>query len=93
MTYENDPNRRRGMRDETSYTGWIVGGAVALALILGIFFMTSGPNNYNTASNTTSPAATSRPAPAAPSTTGQRSEPIQPNNPAGNVPTAPASAR
>jgi hypothetical protein len=24
MTYEDDPNRRRGMRDDKSYTGWIM---------------------------------------------------------------------
>ena len=35
MTYQDDPNnpnnvrRGNGMRDETSYTGWIIGGVVA----------------------------------------------------------------
>ena len=31
MTYQNDPNiNRRNHRDDTSYTGWIIGGIVAL---------------------------------------------------------------
>ena len=61
MTYENDPNRRRGMRDDKSYTGWIIGGVIAVAVILGIFMLTNRTDNTNTASN---PSAT------APSTTG-----------------------
>jgi hypothetical protein len=60
MTYENDPNRRR-TRDDTSYTGWIIGGVIAVAVILGIFMLTNRTDNTNTASNT--PAT-------APSTTG-----------------------
>ena len=34
MTYQDDPNnannvrRRNGSRDETSYTGWIIGGVL-----------------------------------------------------------------
>jgi hypothetical protein len=67
MSYQDDPNinrRRNGMRDETSYTGWIIGGVIALAVVLGIFAMTNRSND-NTALN--SPATVNRPAP---STTG-----------------------
>jgi hypothetical protein len=43
MTYQDDPNlnrRKRLNRDNnTSYTGWIVGGLVALALVIGLFTM------------------------------------------------------
>ena len=45
-----------------------------------------------TASNTNRPAVT-QPSTNPPSTTGQRSEPVQPTNPAGNTPTAPGPAR
>ncbi len=87
MTYVNDPNRRGDMPLETSYAGWMVGGAVALAVILAIFFMTSGPtNNNSTASNTTSPTTTSRPAP---STTGSGAIDA-PANPPAPLPNAPA---
>jgi hypothetical protein len=92
MTYQNDPNRpsRRDL-DETNYTPWMIGGFLALVLILGVFFMTSSPTGTSTATNTT-PATTTTPAPG-PTTTGQRSDPVQPANPAGNMPTAPGSAR
>jgi hypothetical protein len=60
MTYQNDPNRRAGMREETSYTSWVVGGLVAIAVILGIFAMMNRGENTNTASDT--PASSSRPA-------------------------------
>jgi hypothetical protein len=60
MTYQNDPNRRTGMREETSYTAWIVGGILAVAVVLGIFAMTNRGDNTNTASDT--PTSTSRPA-------------------------------
>jgi hypothetical protein len=71
MTYENDPNRR--MQEGRSYTGWIVGAVVALAVIIGIFAMTSRNDHSSTASN--SPASGS-----AATTTG--SAPAQPNSPA-----------
>ena len=71
MTYQNsnDPNRR-ALRADKSYTGWIVGGAVALAVMAGIFMMYSR-NGVNTAStaNPNAPAVTTT-APASPSTTG-----------------------
>jgi hypothetical protein len=73
MTYQNDPNRRSGMREERSYTSWLVGGIVAIAVILGIFAMMNRGDNTNTASN--GPASTNRPA-----TTG--SAPVSPPAPA-----------
>ena len=93
MSYQDDPNLnrdpdRRMDRAGTSYTGWIVGGVLALAVIIGIFAMSGRTDTTNTAANAdrgtaTAPANTTRPAPA---TTGSA---VQPNNPAGNVPTAP----
>jgi hypothetical protein len=69
MTYQDDPNLnrrdRRGTADDTSYTGWIIGGVLALAVILGIFVMMGRGNNTNTAANTPN-----RPAATAPATTG-----------------------
>ena len=86
MTYQNDPNinrrNNRMDRDDTSYTGWIIGGIVALALVIGLFAM-FGRNNTNTASNTApnSPAAT------APTTTGSGAASSSiPNNPNGTAP-------
>jgi len=80
MTYENDPNRRNRMRaDDTSYTGWIIGGVIAIAVIIGLFTM-FGRNHTNTASNDANP-----PAVTAPATTGSGTA----NTPA-NVPTPPA---
>ena len=74
MTYQEDPNdpRRnldggmnREMNRDTSYTGWIVGGLVALAVIVGIFFLVGRDgDNASTASNTPD-----RPAASAPATT------------------------
>jgi len=103
MTYQDDPNMprrpmphdeasfRRMDRDETSYTGWIIGGFAALALIMGAFFMFGRDDGTtSTASNTNRPAVT-QPSTNPPTTTGQRSEPVQPANPAGNIPTAPSA--
>jgi hypothetical protein len=101
MSYQDDPNLNRDIDrrmdrdldrrmdgDGTSYTGWIVGGVLALAIIVGIFALSGRTDTTNTAANTdrgtaTAPANTTRPAPA---TTGSA---VQPNNPAGNIPTAP----
>jgi hypothetical protein len=71
VTYPNDPNmnRRDNIRDETSYTSWIIGGIVMLAVILGIFMLVGRDSDTNTASNANSPPTTSRPA-SSPSTTG-----------------------
>ena len=103
MTYHEDPNINRRsshpMTEDRSYTGWIVGGIVAVAVVLGIFAMTSGTDNTNTASNTNRPAATTpatTPA-TSPATTGSGS--ALPNNPNGTTPQrdmnkpAPAPAR
>ncbi len=83
MTYQDDPNlnrRKRMDREDTSYTSWIVGGLVALALIVGLFAM-FGRDNTNTASNTSRPAAT------APATTGTgAASSAIPNNPNGTTP-------
>jgi hypothetical protein len=64
VTYQNDPNmnRRNNISDETSYTSWIIGGAVMLAVILGIFMLVGGGSNTNTATNANAPATTSPPA-------------------------------
>jgi hypothetical protein len=72
MSYQNDPNinRRSGVRDNASYTGWIVGGLVTLALLIGLFTMFGRDNNKtNTASNN-APVTSTTNRPAAPSTTG-----------------------
>ena len=103
MTYQDDPNMprrpmppdepsfRRVDREETSYTGWIIGGVAALALIMGMFFMFGRDDGTkSTASNTNRPAVT-QPSTNPPTTTGQRSEPVQPANSAGNTPTAPSA--
>ena len=91
MTYQNDPHNRRPAVEETNYTPWIIGGAVALALILGIFFMTGTRTGTNTATSPTTTTST-------PTTTGSgtvtpRPDPVQPANPAGNTPAVPGSAR
>jgi hypothetical protein len=88
MTYQDDPNgnlrRNKTETAEPGYTGWIVGGAVALAFILGLFMMTRGTDNSGMATNDT--PATSRPA-TPPTTTGSGSS--QPSNPPASVPTTP----
>jgi hypothetical protein len=88
MTYQDDPNgnlRRSEAPDEKpSYTGWLVGGAVALAVILGIFIMSNRTDNSGMATDD-SPAS-SRPA-TPPTTTGSGSS--QPSAPPVSVPTTP----
>ena len=69
MTYQDDPKLDRTNRrmdgDTTGYTGWIIGGIVAVAVILGIFLMFGREVNNNTAaSNQGRPAATTVPSPA-----------------------------
>ena len=88
MTYQNDPNRPVNRRtdgrmdpDDTSYTGWIIGGLVALAMVVGLFAM-FGRDNTNVASNNSN-----RPAATAPTTTGSgASSSAIPNNPNGTAP-------
>ena len=68
MTYQNNPNLNRPsypITKERSYTGWIVGAIVALAVILGIFAMTNRTDPTNTATNNPN-----RPAVTTPATTG-----------------------
>ena len=93
MTYQDDPNGNL-RRSETpnkgpSYTGWLVGGAVALAVILGILIMNSRTDNSGMATNN-SPTI-SRPA-TEPTTTGSAgSGSSQPNSPPASVPTTPSA--
>ncbi len=88
MTYQDDPNGNLRRSDpegaNNNYTGWIVGAAVALAVVLGVFLMTNGTKNSGMATND-SPTI-SRPA-TAPTTTGSGSS--QPSSPPAGVPTTP----
>jgi hypothetical protein len=68
MTYQDDPNLNRRsypMTDNASYTGWVVGGAAALAIIMGLLFMFGRDDRTTTAANNPN-----RPAVNAPATTG-----------------------
>ncbi len=62
--YENDPNYPRrdqpgSVKEETSYMGWVIGGLVALALVIGLFTMFGrDTTTTNTAINTTRPVTT-----------------------------------
>jgi hypothetical protein len=76
MTYKNDPNINRPrtpIREERSYTGWIVAAVAALAVVVGVYAMSSGTNIPNTADTTppvtTGSAIPSNSTPAAPTTT------------------------
>jgi hypothetical protein len=85
MTYQDDPNLNRGNRraaaDDTNYSGWIIGGIVGLALVIGLFAM-FGRDKTNVASDTPN-----RPAATAPSTTGSGSASSAiPNDPNGTAP-------
>jgi len=78
MTFPNDGNHNRNRVNETNYTPWIIGGVLAVVLILGAYSM-MGDRATNTAAiqtgrdiTTTTPVA---PAPVTPS-------PTAPNNPA-----------
>ena len=86
MTYQNDPNRPNRMRDEGSWTGWIVGGVLAVAVILGIFAMTNRTDNTNAASN--NPPATTGSA-----TTGSGTQPANPPAAKPDTPTPTPPAR
>jgi len=86
MTYQDDPNNPNRnsypMTEETNYTGWIVGGVIALAVILGVFAMTGPTDQTGTAANP----------PATPTTTGSAtpdSLPKSPTMPANPTPTVP----
>jgi hypothetical protein len=78
MTYQDDPNFNRPTQDdEPNYLPWTIGGAVALAVILGIILLPGRTGKDSTvASNPNRPAATKMaPAPATtpPATTGSGS--------------------
>jgi hypothetical protein len=73
MTYQDDPNgnirRPLPASSETSYAGWVVGGVVAVAVVLGIFMMSGRTDRTDTAANppaTTGSSSTQKPAPATP---------------------------
>ena len=103
MTNLNDPNmprrptpldetsRRPMGQDNASYTGWIRAGLAALAVILGVFFLVGRDDGTTSTASTTNRPAATQPSTNPPSTTGQRSDPVQPTNPAGNTPTAPSA--
>jgi hypothetical protein len=75
MTYQDDPKFNRPTKDdEPNYLPWTIGGAVALAVILGIILLPGRTGKDSTvANNPNRPAATKMaPAPATtpPATTG-----------------------
>jgi hypothetical protein len=96
MTYQNDPNRpdfstdparpSYPMTEERSYTGWIVGAVVALAVILGIFMMTGRTTRDTAAVNRPAPTTTGASVPAPTSGMGTAGAPAQ-------SPAKPAPAR
>jgi hypothetical protein len=67
----SDPNYNRrsqtSYRDDSSYTGWIIGAIVVLVIIVGGFMLFGrDAGTSSTADNTTRPATTAAPAPTAP---------------------------
>src|SRR4051794_32093973 len=68
MTYQNDPNinppvtQRR--QEASSYTGWIIGGLVALAVITGVIVMFGHPTDTASTTNSGGSTASSTSAPA-----------------------------
>jgi hypothetical protein len=78
MTYQNDlnTNRRSDISDDTSYTGWIIGGVVALAIVIAAVAFTSTGNSPDQPQTTTTVPA---PTPS-PSTTGSDTAPPTPAN-------------
>ena len=78
MTYQSDPNsnRRNDIRDDRSYTHWIIGGVVALAIVIAaIAFISTGnyPDRPQTITTVRAPAPSS-------STTGSDTAPPTPAN-------------
>ena len=81
MTYQDDPNnpdrRSYPMTEDTSYTGWIVGGIVALVVIIAVFALIGSSTDRNgTAANP----------PATPTTTGSATPNALPPSPATPAP-------
>jgi hypothetical protein len=69
MTYQDDPNFNRPTKgDEPNYLPWTVGGAVALAVILGIILLPGHAGKDSTVANNANPPAATKMAPA-PATT------------------------
>jgi hypothetical protein len=69
MTYQDDPNINRPTKDdEPNYLPWTIGGAVALAVILGIILLPGHAGKDSTVANNANPPAASKMAPA-PATT------------------------
>ena len=93
MTYPNDSdpalrNRRVEQVNQVNYSPWIIGGLAALAVIVGVFFM-SRNSGTDTASNVDRGTVT---APMnAPSTTSAPSTMNTPAVPAAPVPQAPVT--
>ena len=78
MTYQSDPNsnRRNDIRDDRSYTHWIIGGVVALAIVIAaVAFISTGNSPERPQTITTVPA----PAPSS-SKTGSDTPPPAPAN-------------
>jgi hypothetical protein len=73
MTYQDDPNiNRPGPSDEPNYLPWTVGGAIALAIILGIILLPGRAGKDSTVASNPPAATKMAPAPATtpPATTG-----------------------
>ena len=78
MTYQSAPNsnRRNDLRDDRSYTHWIIGGVVALAIVVAaVAFISTGNSPDRPQTITTVPAL----APSS-STTGSDTAPPAPAN-------------
>jgi hypothetical protein len=73
MTYQEDPNmpRRPMVREETSYTAWVV-GAIAMLLVAGVMIFAFNNSDGTQTAGNDRPAATQPSSPPAnpPSTTG-----------------------
>jgi heme/copper-type cytochrome/quinol oxidase subunit 2 len=73
--FDPNTNRRSDIRDDTTYTHWIIGGVVVLAIVIAAGVFISTGNKPDRASQTTTPV----PAPA-PSKTGSDTAPLTPAN-------------
>jgi hypothetical protein len=77
MAPQNDANtdRRSDIRDDTRYTGWIIGGGVALAIVIaaGVFISTGNKPDLDPQTTTPVPAQ-------APLKTGSDTAPLTPAN-------------
>jgi hypothetical protein len=79
----NRPVKRPIDRDETSYTPWVIGALVALAVIIGVFAMTNRTDKTSTAANNpTAPASTTTIPPSRPTTAPATTGAAAPSTPA-----------